>query len=1214
VSVEFQGTERFEVVRLLGAGGFGLVYEAVDHSSGRRVALKVPRHPEGDPLVRFKREFRSLANIRHRNLVALYELLEQAGQWFFTMELVQGQTLLAHVRPSADPRQGTAGPPLFDESRLRADFRQLAEALATLHDHGLVHCDVKPSNVLVTNEGRLVVLDFGLIAERHNADEPDDDVPLLEELTVFGTPAYMAPERTSRERVTPAADWYSVGVLLYEALTGRVPFQGSALDVLDAKELDAPLPVWNFAPRAPRDLAALALALLHPEPSHRPSERDVLRLLGGSSERTPLPSLSALGEPLLGRKLHEVRLRQAYEETTRDSTKVVFVSGPSGIGKSALIRSFVRLLQRTTEALVLESRCDERETMPYKALDPLVDALTEHLRKLRDIEAARLMPADVAMLARAFPTLRAVDEIRRAPGLSNEVTDSLVVRQRAAGALRDLCFRLRLHRPLVLIIDDAQWGDIDSATILGQIVMPPHAPPLLIIVAYRSEDADADFLARFRVALQDLEPGQIDEVGVEALAADDARALAERLIRGRAPALDAEHIARESRGSPFFIYQLAEHAAATRQPSSLSEVLEDRIRALDHNSQQLLTAIALSAQAMPAAVAVRAAQVDESGGDSLQILRAARLVRVPSQGATVDVYHDRIRETIVARLSPAYAQVWHQHLAAVWEAAGDARPETLVTHYVASNTPEKARPYAALAAQRAEETLAFERAAEFYKLLVSLETDASQRAVWLRRRGEALVNSGRGYEAARVFLEALDVSPHGDSIELERRAASEFIRAGYLDEANDVLLRLLPRVGARAPRTDAAALARLIWYRTLIRLRGTGFRERTEDEIGEATLRRIDVLMSVAQPLALVALARGNALNFQASWLALRAGERRRVAAGVAGLAASSGMSGTRTTAHSLRLAEQAHRLAAPLQDPTAAARAVLAEGMILKVNGKWQEGAATLQRAIDALTNCTGVRWEIETAQTLRHDALYWMGAWNQLARELPTRRQEAIQRGDLYSGTHVTARLGPIVRMAADRVEEARAEAESGLGQWTSRQYHLQHRWGVCTGIDLDLYSGNPVAAAERLFASWRALRAITFLFQNGRIEMLFYRARIALALAARSDAAASHIYAATRDARTLEKERAAWASALAALVRSCLAATVGDRGEATTRLEIAEGALRDCRMDHYAAAARYRRGQLMRGSQGEALMNEASAWFARENIQNPTALLNLLAPGPW
>ncbi len=175
--------DRFRLVRKLGEGGFGVVFEADDLRDRCPVAVKVLRHPEAEWLNRFKREFRTLAGLEHRNLIALDELFGANGLWFFSMELIDGSDFVTHVRRPLDVRPLEARHP-FDAATLRSALLQLLDALAAIHGEGKVHRDVKPRNVLVTQAGRVVLIDLGMVA----------DVQSKSESTLSGTPAYMAPE------------------------------------------------------------------------------------------------------------------------------------------------------------------------------------------------------------------------------------------------------------------------------------------------------------------------------------------------------------------------------------------------------------------------------------------------------------------------------------------------------------------------------------------------------------------------------------------------------------------------------------------------------------------------------------------------------------------------------------------------------------------------------------------------------------------------------------------------------------------------------------------------------------------------------------------------------------------------------------------------------------------------------------------------------------
>jgi serine/threonine protein kinase len=208
-------SSRFELHRQLGKGGMGVVYEAYDHETDSRVALKTLLCSEPDALLRFKNEFRALADLQHPNLLRLGELCCERGQWFFTMELVHGVDFQAYVRPgdvvrgALPPDDGETQPIKigdaaaktaleraeratvprgFDESRLRSALHQLALAIDAIHRSGRIHRDIKPPNVLVRPDGHLTLLDFGLIQElRHASLRSSARV-------IAGTPAFIAPE------------------------------------------------------------------------------------------------------------------------------------------------------------------------------------------------------------------------------------------------------------------------------------------------------------------------------------------------------------------------------------------------------------------------------------------------------------------------------------------------------------------------------------------------------------------------------------------------------------------------------------------------------------------------------------------------------------------------------------------------------------------------------------------------------------------------------------------------------------------------------------------------------------------------------------------------------------------------------------------------------------------------------------------------------------
>ena len=287
--------ERFEIRARLGSGSFGVVYEAFDRYRNRSVALKVLERASGETVARFKREFRNLAEVRHRNLASLYELLVRDERWILSMELIRGTELLEHLATSelqhALVEARTPTRPVIDLEqtlRLRREkktnvvsaiylthvrdtFRQLAIALSVLHAHGIVHRDIKPSNVMITGDGRVVLLDFGLAVGIALEDS-------LDRKTVVGTPGYMAPEQISASIPTAASDWYGFGVVLFQALTGQMPFNAlNRLDVMERQVHGEPPRCSDLNAAAPADLARLADECLRRDPAGRPDDAEVPR-------------------------------------------------------------------------------------------------------------------------------------------------------------------------------------------------------------------------------------------------------------------------------------------------------------------------------------------------------------------------------------------------------------------------------------------------------------------------------------------------------------------------------------------------------------------------------------------------------------------------------------------------------------------------------------------------------------------------------------------------------------------------------------------------------------------------------------------------------------------------------------------------------------------------------------------------------------------------
>jgi two-component system sensor kinase len=855
----------YQVLGELGRGGMGVVYQAFDRKRRQMVALKTLQSVDPSALYRLKQEFRALAEVTHPNLVALYELLSVGPQCFLAMELVDGEHFLRHIRADtgdlvyqtvdlaerAPAERWSAPEPSVEEpyslsaqqcDRLRAVLRQLAQAITYLHTQGKVHRDIKPSNVMVTPAGRAVVLDFGLSAQLDWAG-----IHQSTELHVTGTIAYMAPEQAASQAQSTASDWYSIGVMMYEALTGRLPFAGTPFQVLMDKQKREPLPPSELVRGVPEDLNSLCLALLRRHAPERPKGPEVLQRLGNHAPTAPVPSRKIDKGTFVGRERQLADLTGAFQVVRKGHAAVVRIAGRSGAGKSMLAQHFLDDLVQHGEAVVLSGKCYERESVPYKALDSLIDALTRYLRRLPPLEVQALLPREVHLLTRVFPVLQRVAAVAEAPGRAGEVLDPHDLRRRAFGALRELLARMGDRKPLVLFIDDLQWGDLDGATQLAALVEPPDPPVLLLLACYRSEDVDTSTclgvlnraLAKAGSALDQR------QVAVEPFSKQEACDLVLALLGRNDESSEAfaEAIARESGGNPFFVHVLvqclttesADHPSLTGD-LTLDQVLWTRIQTLPEQARRLLEVIAVSGQPLRLIDACHTAGHGAEEHGAMAELRSYRLVRSIGQAdiEEVETYHDRVRETTLNHLAPEVIQDLHRRIAIVLEASVSAeqaipalsdgsparakldskRLADLAYHFDAAGDSVRALPYALAMAEQARAQYALEIAEQLYQIAErgAQKMDDATRYRVAESLGDVLMLRGRYPDAAIRLKAALALTTDTlTQARTEGKLAELAFKVGDVKTATDATERALRMLGNRIPTWSIAFFFCLLW-------------------------------------------------------------------------------------------------------------------------------------------------------------------------------------------------------------------------------------------------------------------------------------------------------------------------------------------------------------------------------------------------------------------
>ena len=736
----------------------------------------------GDWIVRFKREFRAIAAIRHENLVRLHELDEDGLGPYFTMEYVRGGRLLDHCGLSrwsqealtrtevvsgdaatiAQSARGTslvsgeAAPIVVAREGWRCNWEriervvpQIVHALDHLHASGVVHCDLKPSNGMVSVDGVVKLLDFGVVAEMRGRHGPGNEI-------VAGTPAYMAPERLRGEPAAPPVDLYALGVMLFELISGTLPFDGASSLVTMQHMRDAPPRLDHRVPDAPKRYVDLCDALLRKDPSQRATTRDVLEALGHAT-RSFAPTRArglSRGERMVGRSVLQAALRGRAENAERGAFERASLLGPSGSGKTAL----ALWLEREVDVrgwLVLRGRASTSEHVAFNALDGAIDDLAGALASQARHRLATALAEPLRDAATLFPVLRDL--------VVTPATSSTGTRTQGFEAMTEILRRVAADSPVLLVVDDLQWADADSIALLDAIVAA--APARVLLVMTTREDGEAGRVERASPGVREaraipwLRKRAIEPLHVGPLDDDSVCEVIQRAAREGGVTASKETIARvasAAAGRPFLAEALGR--ALAHDAEAAGDPLGGVAAAIERASgdARALLAFALAAGGWtPIATLARvmgrkAGEVENLVSD----LESAGLVRrdmSDGQLGAVDVYHDQVRERALALLDPRELASAHDRFVAWLADRRGVAKSMIVRHLVGAGRIDEAAALARGAARVAEEQRAFGLAASMYE--VALRQASSDRIAILRKRGLALERVGGYASAAECWRE-----------------------------------------------------------------------------------------------------------------------------------------------------------------------------------------------------------------------------------------------------------------------------------------------------------------------------------------------------------------------------------------------------------------------------------------------------------------------------
>jgi len=826
--------DQYEILEEIGSGGMGTVFKARDLSLDRTVAIKILKPDSGsggsDWVDQLKSEAQAAAKISSPNVVTIHQVGEDSDPPYIVMEYVRGENIRQEIK-----KRGS-----FDVPEAARIACQVCDALAAAHREHILHKDIKPENVIISEEGTVKVMDFGIAkAAAPNQSGRDEDVAFM------GTAAYMSPEQVLGNPLDERTDLYSLGVVMYELLTGRLPFEGDTVaEILEKKVREtAPLPS-DLGFSLPGKLESLVMKAIENDPELRfRSAMELKRALlscvpaGGDgrpdvgqkdAERIEPPHGRGSRPDLVGRDEIINQLCDSLERTKLGSGAAAVLSGEGGVGKTAILDETESAAERMG-FVVLRGRCMYQDMpVPYFPYVSAIRGLLESpsgdsLSRAEMDEIKALIETGVTELRLFVPYLATVldtDHRRGLEGAGKGTKDADP--SKIFAALGRLFKSVWEHRPLLLILDDFQWVDRSSLQFFHYLGRLSRQSKMLMVAAYRPEDLQRDSNGSVHQVCDTLSrmeaEGRLTRMEVERLSKSDTFELLRTALRNtRFTEEFRSALYMETLGNPAFVleclkslredgtikwldghWQCVESIPSIRVPKRARDAIERRLECLGRDERRMLACASVqgcnfTSDALCAAM----------GMERLELLtvlheleKSYQLVRFQNGAYTFE--HPLLWECAYDSLSQELKQEYHLLIARFLEKG--FRPDSasslfsLANHYFKGGDYEKALPYLEQSVRRAEELHAhtealahLEKALEALNHLPSSKERMEQRLRLLEDAGGQAVALGDWRRAIARYEEARGIcTGRNDIIEYARftrlMGRAEFERQNW-DEA-----------------------------------------------------------------------------------------------------------------------------------------------------------------------------------------------------------------------------------------------------------------------------------------------------------------------------------------------------------------------------------------------------------------------------------------------
>jgi serine/threonine protein kinase/tetratricopeptide (TPR) repeat protein len=851
---------------VIGEGGMGIVYRAEHVATRDPVAIKTVRLTHERELESLRREIFALRRIDHPGVVRILAEGVTGGVPWYAMDLLRGETLSDFNRrtwkaiqvPYRDEVETKLDPPTRDDASALPEedtgprrsaaagqletalelVRALCSSLAFLHGEGIVHRDLKSANVFLREDQSPVLIDFGLVWRFPSAlgrEVFDVSAP------VAGTAGYMAPEQIVGDVVDARADLYAVGCILYELVTGRLPYRN---EPLVRKLTNPPRPPSHLVDGVPAPLDDLALRLLEKRPRDRIGHAaDVVQAIDAilgreprASERPPSPRSYVYRPELTGREAPFGSLVGHFENLERGEGGCVVLRGESGIGKTYLAMTAVRLatarglqvISGSSTPLGASSEMGRPNESPLHPFARFFEAVADRCTVGGHEKTERLLGARGKILGAyepRFALLPGQDRYAHPPELPAQAA-----RQRLFAALAETIGSYASTWPLVLVLDDLQWADELSQRFLTSLEPAFFAThPILVLATYRVEETSpalSELSSRPHVSNLDL--GRLDQTTLATIASDMLG------FDGPSPAF-CETLASKAEGNPFFVgeyvraavdsgivrrdsggrWRVEDTAVDIPLPGTLRALVHRRLEGLSSEARALLEVASVVGRDVDATflAGIRSVGV-ESQGDAIRELLTRQILE-ESEPGRLRFLHDKLREHTYEQIERGRRRAVHLATARALEARGEASSALprlyarLAHHYAETEERQKAIDYLEKAGAQALASFANREAIRFLRQANALD-DTSH------------AHSGRGDGDARLHR-----------ARRERLLADAHYALGELDSVQTHGRRALAWMNEPSPESSGGWLAHLSYnasLQVLHRLRPRAFVVAKESE------------------------------------------------------------------------------------------------------------------------------------------------------------------------------------------------------------------------------------------------------------------------------------------------------------------------------------------------------------------------------------------------